>query len=251
MSDKVCAVPECGKRAICKGFCDKHYRRNKLYGDPLAVSRPPRECSVDGCDLRARAKGMCTMHYQRAKRLGDPGPAERLTSVNKGETCSGPECTNPAKRRGLCWAHETQIKRGQEELTPLRKRYVTKGQTAAERLEELSSPPDENGCRIWRGSVQKNGYPTMPRTPISPTKFAHRIAYMLSEGRAIPSYVPVHHTCGVSLCVEPSHLQAVRPEENSAEMLERRYYVERIEMLENALRELDEEHPVLAVSGVS
>lgn len=31
---KVCSVSECGKPVFCKGFCNPHYQKNRLYGTP-------------------------------------------------------------------------------------------------------------------------------------------------------------------------------------------------------------------------
>lgn len=242
MSNKICSVEDCPKGAICKGFCDKHYRRNKLYGDPLAVSRPPRECSVEGCDTRARCKGMCSMHYQRNKRLGSPGQPGRITNENAGKPCSFEGCGGPAARSGLCWSHDAQKRRGRP-LTPLRESYG-RGMSVEEKLERFSLPKNEDGCRIWVGGVQENGYPTIAANWTG-SKLTHRVAYMVNAGERILGDTQVHHICANSACVEPTHLQAVRPHENVAEMLERRYYRNRIADLESALAEFDPNHKLL------
>lgn len=65
-------------------------------------------------------------------------------------------------------------------------------------------------------------------------------------GEIIPSHKPVHHKCAEPLCFNPIHLQVVQPHENTAEMLERRYYLQRIADLETALRLVAPSHPLVA-----
>jgi hypothetical protein len=67
---------------------------------------------------------------------------------------------------------------------------------------------------------------------------AHRVIYMLDTGDRLPSHVPIHHKCGVALCVELTHLQTTTWHENTAEMLERNYYLARIAELEEENAEL-------------
>lgn len=58
--------------------------------------------------------------------------------------------------------------------------------------------------------------------------------------------MPVHHIRAEPLCCSPRHLQVVTPQENVAEMLERRYYLARIADLEAALSVIDAMHPLIA-----
>lgn len=182
------------------------------------------------------------MHYQRNKRLGDPGQSGRITNENAGESCSFEGCGMPAARAGLCWGHDSQARRGAD-LRPLRQSYG-KGMTVDEKLEMFSLPPNENGCRLWAGGMQENGYPTIAENWTG-SQLTHRVAFMVSTGEKILGDTQVHHVCANSSCVEPSHLQAVRPHENVAEMLERRYYRNRIAALESALADISPSHPLL------
>lgn len=68
-------------------------------------------------------------------------------------------------------------------------------------------------------------------------EYAHRVAYQLWVGD-LPDYAVVHHTCGNSKCVRPSHLQAITQANNVAEMLERHAYIKAIYRLETELRRL-------------
>jgi hypothetical protein len=40
---EICDVGHCNIVAVAKGFCSKHYRRNKRHGDPLTCYRRPRK----------------------------------------------------------------------------------------------------------------------------------------------------------------------------------------------------------------
>jgi hypothetical protein len=42
-----CTVPDCGRGAHSAGYCRAHWRRQRLYGDPLA-GRPPRQHGAGG-----------------------------------------------------------------------------------------------------------------------------------------------------------------------------------------------------------
>ena len=54
-----------------RGWCPKHYRRWKVYGDPNYV-RLKRLCSVEDCGRLAKARGWCRYHYDSWRGTGDP-----------------------------------------------------------------------------------------------------------------------------------------------------------------------------------
>lgn len=74
---------------------------------------------------------------------------------------------------------------------------------------------------------------------------AHRVMAQATYGDIKDK--PVHHKCGDRRCVNPAHLQVVRPIENVAEMLERNAYLRRIAELEQVLRSTHPHHPLVAV----
>jgi hypothetical protein len=39
MANAICVIGDCGRHVVAWGWCDKHYRRWKKYGDPLTVKR--------------------------------------------------------------------------------------------------------------------------------------------------------------------------------------------------------------------
>lgn len=118
-----------------------------------------------------------------------------------------------------------------------------------ERIDHYIDPPNEKGCREWSGATNR-GYPTLgsKAEKFMGSNLPHRMVYMRASGEKIPGYIPVHHACANTLCLEPGHLQAVYPHENTAEMLERKHYKARIAALESALFELSPEHVLLEVA---
>lgn len=65
--ERVCSVDGCENKHFCKGFCNKHYKKFKKYGDPL-VSKYIYVCQVEGCSDKHFAKGLCLKHYGRIRR---------------------------------------------------------------------------------------------------------------------------------------------------------------------------------------
>lgn len=74
-------------------------------------------------------------------------------------------------------------------------------------------------CWLWAGATNSKGYgyawtsATESEKGKGHAEPVHRIVYRLFVG-AIPEGYEVDHTCEVPLCVNPTHLQVVRPEEN-------------------------------------
>lgn len=66
-----CKVETCDRPREARGYCDRHYRRFMLHGDPMGGERPTEPlgelptCTVDGCTEPNRALGFCTGHYMR------------------------------------------------------------------------------------------------------------------------------------------------------------------------------------------
>ena len=62
-------------------------------------------------------------------------------------------------------------------------------------------------CWLWIGGTWDGRYGTFSHKP-GHSIAAHRFAYELSNG-AIPPGLTIDHLCGVTLCVNPEHLEAV------------------------------------------
>lgn len=96
----------------------------------------------------------------------------------------------------------------------------------------------DSGCQVWTGRTDRHGYPKATKRGHA----VHRLVFQAWHGE-VPAGFQVHHMCGNRLCLNPQHLSADPASRNSAEMLERRAYQERIAILEAALEAAKVEIP--------
>lgn len=62
--EKICILEDCLKETVAKGYCRKHYRNFKLWGDPTKMLYGvPRYCKIVGCNKTHKALGLCNNHY--------------------------------------------------------------------------------------------------------------------------------------------------------------------------------------------
>lgn len=78
-----------GTRGQWLRFCSEQCRTTAPAGLP-----PHGTCHVDGCDRSLRSSGAtyCEMHYTRVRLNGDPGPAGRLPRTKIAHPCAAPDC---------------------------------------------------------------------------------------------------------------------------------------------------------------
>lgn len=88
--------------------------------------------------------------------------------------------------------------------------------TLAARLLANSVLDPETGCRIWTGKTSRrrggalDGRITLRINGRHVSRRAHRVSYEVHNG-PIPDGYDVDHCCVNSLCIEPTHLDAVTP----------------------------------------
>jgi hypothetical protein len=79
-----------------------------------------------------------------------------------------------------------------------------------------------NGCHIFDGYALNSGYATLYDGRTKTKRLVHRIAYELYVG-PIPDGMQIDHVaargCTSKLCVNPAHLEAVTPLENTRRAL--------------------------------
>jgi hypothetical protein len=106
-----------------------------------------------------------------------------------------------------------------------------KKEKAKKRLLKHSQKEKTKGCLQWQ-AYSANGYGWMKYN--GKKVGAHRVAWEVFYGD-IPEGSVIHHICHNGICVNPKHLRAVTPQENNAEMMEKKYYLKRIAELESRL----------------
>jgi hypothetical protein len=177
---RTCKLPNCQNVHEALGYCKKHYRAYKKWGDPLTVKTSSTQftkghtpinysgntkCSIDGCDRPHRGKGMCQVHYMRAYHHNDP-------------------LYRPSRMRG----------------------------SAKDRLDNMTDLDLETGCLVWRGAVDKRGYGRIT-DDTGWRDMAHRLSYKLNVGE-IPRGLVIHHKCYNTRCVNPEHLEPTTHNDN-------------------------------------
>lgn len=97
---KLCSFNNCNNKMVSLGYCDKHYRRFKKYGDASRVyTFIPKKCYVDKCDRLARSKNLCELHYRRLIKTGS------TEYVKIKQVCSVLSCERKHVAKGLCSLH--------------------------------------------------------------------------------------------------------------------------------------------------
>jgi hypothetical protein len=92
------------------------------------------------------------------------------------------------------------------------------GRSLAERLEALSIPEPNSGCRLWLGGLNSRGYGHLRVN--RKWRKAHQVAYELERG-PIPPGKMICHTCDVQICIEGNHLYAGTAKTNHDDMVRR------------------------------
>ena len=90
-------------------------------------------------------------------------------------------------------------------VTPAHKRFFAK-------VEQT------DGCWMWRAARGGTGGPVYGLFRDGRMVYAHRWAYEYAIG-PIPEGYQIDHLCRVPLCVNPAHLEAVTPSENTIRTL--------------------------------
>lgn len=121
--------------------------------------------------------------------------------------CSVAVCQRAALERGMCHAHAEWARRNG--ATPTHRIYSDIPWD--ERFWARTSPGD-NGCILWTASTGSEGrYGICSyQGRVHP---AHVVAYLVFVGEYDRS-LDVDHLCGVTLCVNPGHLEPVTHREN-------------------------------------
>lgn len=134
------------------------------------------------------------------------------------KVCKVPDCGMRARSNGYCPKHMSRWRRHGDPL--IAHRMIPRGTPVAQRIEMLSGPPNENGCRLWTGTIHHGKYGVL--TVEGVTKSAHVWSWEVANGRKVTPGLFVLHSCDVCACVEPSHLREGTHQDNMNDKVERR-----------------------------
>lgn len=73
----------------------------------------------------------------------------------------------------------------------------------------------ENGCHLWRGHTNRNGYGYAYDSVAKKQRVVHRIRYEREVGPIPPGMFLDHFACDNKLCCNPTHVRPVTSRENN------------------------------------
>jgi len=164
-------------------------------------------CKVSGCHREARTKQMCSIHHRRVARFGDP------LTLRCGCGC-GEMVTVPPAWTGRLYIDGHGIQYNAEDPADKLRRNLA-AQPVGDRGRELHGLTDD--CLLWTATKNERGYGVINFRTSKGTQgggLVHRFAFEIAYGEGSAAGLSVDHLCGVPLCCNPKHLEAVPVGEN-------------------------------------
>lgn len=229
MAHRTCSIPGCDQPYEARGWCRRHYKRARLYGDPEAPDRRLKRgtCSVDECDKPHLARGWCAAHYRRWKLYGHPhGEAAKTPTV-----CTVAGCDKPYLARGWCGMHYARWKAHGDPsagaFVPAKQPYlhgccewcgdpiVTSDRCGKNRrFCNRACASRARGAARQRRTTNLGGYvliwaPDHPLAMKAGYVLEHRLVAMNMLGRPLLKGEVVHHKNGVKADNRPENLEVM------------------------------------------
>ena len=134
------------------------------------------------------------------------------------DTCCIKGCENEVLAMGLCVNHWRANKKNGSPVGMRPLSAANRGLTHEERFWKSVRKTDT--CWLWGAGRDKDGYGRFKATICGvETRFATRYSYMLHTGEILDSSVLILHSCDNPPCVNPDHLSAGSPMENTHDMM--------------------------------
>ena len=252
-----CKVEGCERKVHARRMCNSHYStwhrteggKERTYtcigcGNEYTTRRKPRRRGRTFCTNPCQQLWMRTDEGVRARK--EEGYQSYVKALNTYRRCAN--CDKEFLVTGAlstCCSDQCTEERKRElaldNRSPLRKAY--EGNNHKGILEAIRERAEvtENGCWEWE-QIDSTGY---PRTQIGDNHIrVHRLSLEAKHEAPLGSQA-AHHIYANTKCVNPEHLQPVTHRDNTAEMMARRAYADRIAELEEAIKKLDPSHEVL------
>ncbi len=182
--------------------------------DGVLIDAP--RCIVEGCPRFKMVSKMCQPHYHRNRKYGDP------LKTKCGCGCGALVTVSPTFF-GLLYMPGHGVQSNTVAPSEKLKSGLTKRRVPDYGRRKYGLTDD---CLIWTGPRIKTGYgkvfiaaPTVKRK--GRNVLIHRFAYELYHGEGTASGLTIDHLCGVPLCCNPCHLEAVPSKENIRRASER------------------------------
>jgi hypothetical protein len=254
---KICKEPGCTEELVprknARGYCWNHYmqwqRANsathtqvcEVCGKTFTSFQKDRKCCSTECGSTYGAAARSEAAEDRRQELPDkhcPDCDKKLPADSKRKYCE--ECGD---------LRSTQ--RADEMKSDFRRAIETSDYANILTEIEKRVSKTEEGCWNWEGRKNTKKGKSYPEHRFGNKSFQiHRLALEAKHQAPLGSQ-HAHHICANTTCVNPEHLQPVTHRENVAEMLARHSYLNRIQELEEALAQIDQNHPLLAVIEVA
>jgi len=202
---KSCSIEGCHEKHKGHGFCNKHYQRYKLHGNPIKLSTK-KSCSIIDCKNKYLAKGFCNKHYLRYKTKKNTDDKIIL------DKCTFLNCNNKHEAKGYCSKHYMRKRKyGNASVVKYKNEYKSHENYFFDNFIINT----ENNCWDWIGPI-RNGYGFMCVNGV--VLSAHRFSYKHHYGIFDKSLF-VCHKCDRPICCNPSHLFLGTHKDNMKDML--------------------------------